>query len=178
MDHYRRGGAGILPGGRPVAGLVLALALLAGCAETAAPATDAAATPPAPGGARAGFAVTVVVPTALPGCAPAPTPVARPADFPAHFPLPAGAVITRVERRAQGPILYVLAPGDSVAMAIFLDGALRAARYKQGQGEAERGEAESTFGGEGYQGRWLARNVANCPGAVMLTVFAAVIPPP
>ncbi len=157
----------------------LALAMLAACAETAVPSTvGAPLITPAAGSTGAGFPGTVVMPTALPACAPPPAPVARPADFPAHFPLPPGAGITRVARRPQGPILYVLAPGDYYAMAVFLDGALRAAHYKQGQGESERTEAESTFGGEGYQGRWLARNVANCPGAVTLTVFAAPIPPP
>ena len=56
---------------------------------------------------------------------------------------------------------------DTVA---FLQSKLPVAGYKPLEGDAEMDEAESTFSGHGYRGKWRINGILNCPGAVSLGV--------
>jgi hypothetical protein len=54
--------------------------------------------------------------------------------------------------------------------AAFFQSKLPAAGYKLLEGDAEMDEAESTFAGRGFQGKWKINGILNCPGAVRLTL--------
>jgi hypothetical protein len=52
----------------------------------------------------------------------------------------------------------------------FFQRKLPSAGYKLLEGDAEMDEAESTFSGQGFQGKWKVNGILNCPGAVTLTI--------
>jgi hypothetical protein len=52
----------------------------------------------------------------------------------------------------------------------FFQSKLPAAGYQLLKGDAEMDEAESTFSGNGFQGKWKVNGILNCPGAVTLTI--------
>jgi hypothetical protein len=110
----------------------------------------------------------------LPECAGVASRIERPAELPASFPLPPGTVMTSQERRSGGRlIVHTLAPSDAKAVARFFERELPAAGFRLTGGESEPGEAEANYEGSGYVGRWVARDVTGCPGAVSLDVLVA-----
>lgn len=116
------------------------------------------------------------VPAAMPSCANTGKPVALPSDFPASFPLPPGTLVTSAQQRSGGGVIGAVVPSDAHTVAVFLDRALPASGFKNGVGESEPGDAESTYAGQGYQGRWRARDLRSCPGTVSLAIFASPLP--
>lgn len=54
---------------------------------------------------------------------------------------------------------------------------LTAAGFRLGRGEAERGEAESRFGGNGIIGFFRLRNMRDCPGALQLAITVSEYKP-
>jgi hypothetical protein len=140
----------------------LLVACVAGCAT---PSARSAAESPA-------AASTASVPGALPGCAGATTVIERPTDFPARLPLPPGTVIASEERRSGGRIiLHTFVPSGIRDVALFFDKELPASGYRQSGGESEEGEAEANFEDASLKGRWRARSIDQCPGAVSLDVL-------
>ena len=107
----------------------------------------------------------------LPPCAKAGQAITLPAEFPPGFPLPPGTVITSSQRSDRGDIviggLIPLAFKDAVA---FFQAKLPAAGYQLLEGDAEMDEAESTFLGQGFRGKWKINGILNCPGAVTLAI--------
>lgn len=109
--------------------------------------------------------------TSLPPCAGAGSPVELPPDFPSSFPLPPGTVITSSQRTESGAITVSgFAPMQFKDTVAFFQSKLPAADYKPLEGDAEMDEAESTFSGHGYNGKWKVNGIPNCPGAVTLGV--------
>jgi hypothetical protein len=53
---------------------------------------------------------------------------------------------------------------------VFFQSKLPAAGYQLLRGDAEMDEAESTFSGQGFQGKWKVQGILNCSGAVALTI--------
>jgi hypothetical protein len=107
----------------------------------------------------------------LPPCAGAGSPVALPPEFPSSFPLPPGTVITSNQRTERGAITVSgFAPMQFKDAVIFFQSKLPTAGYKPLEGDAEMDEAESTFSGHGYNGKWKVNGILNCPGAVTLGV--------
>jgi hypothetical protein len=110
----------------------------------------------------------------LPECAGATSRIERPADFPAAFPLPPGTVVTSEERRSGGRlILHTFAPSDARSVARFFERELPPAGFRITGGESEPGEAEANYEGSGFVGRWRARDVSDCPGAVSVDLLVA-----
>ena len=111
-------------------------------------------------------------PADLPPCARAAGPaVSLPPEFPASFPLPPGTVITKSSAAgAAGVRVEGLVPLGLRDAANFFAKGLPAAGYKLGRGETEAGDAESRFEGNGYAGYLQMRVIADCPGAVTLTL--------
>lgn len=141
---------------------VLLVACVTGCAT---PSSRSAAESPA-------AASTTAAPGALPGCAGVTTTIERPADFPARLPLPPGTVIASEERRSGGRIiLHTFVPSDIRAVAVFFERELPAAGYRQSGGESESDEAEANFEDASLKGRWRARSIDQCPGAISLDVL-------
>lgn len=54
--------------------------------------------------------------------------------------------------------------------AAFFQSKLPAAGYEILEGDAEMDEAEATFAGRGFRGKWKINGILNCPEAVRLTL--------
>jgi hypothetical protein len=131
---------------------------------TAAPASAAHAT-----AAPASAAQTADVPA----CAKVDKTIPLPNEFPAVFPLPPGTVITSREDRSGGRIILntVVPALDVKGVALFLEQELPKAGFTTIGGESEPGEAESSYEGNGYKGRWVANSIQDCPEAIRLIVL-------
>jgi hypothetical protein len=117
---------------------------------------------------------TAATPTAksgLPSCAKAGAAVERPSELADDLPLPPGTVITSSEgSTATQLVIGGVIPRDIRGAATFFADELPAAGYPLGEGDSEPDEAESTFSGKGYQGKWKVNGILNCPEAVTLTL--------
>jgi hypothetical protein len=113
---------------------------------------------------------------ALPPCANVSTVISRPPEFPNDFPLPDKTVITASQYSLGGSLTISAAvPMTFKEAATFFQNKLPAAGYKLLEGDAEMDEAEATFAGNGYQGKWKVNGILNCPRAVRLTIAIAKI---
>lgn len=113
---------------------------------------------------------------ALPACANVSTVISRPPEFPKDFPLPDNTVITSSQYSQGGSVTIIAAvPMSFKEAAAFFQQKLPAAGYKLLEGDAEMDEAESTFAGNGFQGKWKINGILNCPKAVRLTIAVAKI---
>jgi hypothetical protein len=115
------------------------------------------------------------LPEALPsGCAVTASPIAVPASFPADVPLPPGAVPVAYEQRSGNrQIVTTLVPEKFRPTLAFLQDAYPKAGFTLTGGEVEDSDAESTFTGNGRQGRWTARVAPGCPAQTLTTVLVA-----
>lgn len=142
----------------PLRSAVLLLLVLAGCASQQPHVTAASGAPANPG--------------ELPPCVGATASLERPADFPAGFPLPPGTVLASQERRSGGRlILHAFTPWDTQSVARFFAGELPRTGYRITDDESETGEAEARFESPRVLGRYVARDVGGCPGAVSLDLL-------
>jgi hypothetical protein len=108
----------------------------------------------------------------LPPCANAGSAVSIPSEFPNTFPLPPGTIITSSSISEAGGIrLEGFIPMELKATVSFFVKALPSAGYRLGEGEAEPGEAESRFSGNGCGGRFKLRSLRDCPGVVALKIM-------
>jgi hypothetical protein len=176
---------------RRISGLALIttllLTLLAACGDSAAtpvaPAnskesetsTTNPTTPPtitATSAANSGSSLAVANRGGCPSPA-ALTSIGIPAQFPKNFPLPPGTVITNQQDRGQNRfVIDTVAPLGLKAVATFFDQELPKAGFNLTSKDAEEGEAEGEYKGNGVSGRWLARGSDACPNVVVLTVLA------
>ena len=109
--------------------------------------------------------------TGLPPCANAGPAVSVPSEFPNSFPLPPGTVITSSQRSQTGVIVVGgFIPMEFKKIVAFFQRELPAAGYQLLEGDAEMDEAESTFSGRGFRGKWKVNGILNCQGAVTLTI--------
>ena len=113
----------------------------------------------------------------LPPCAQAKPPIPVPPEFPKSFPLPPGTVFTASQQvEPEGLLVDALSPMEFKQAARFFGKNLFASGFRLGEGEeeaeaeAEAGEVEARFAGNGVTGSLTVRTIADCPGAVQLTV--------
>jgi hypothetical protein len=107
----------------------------------------------------------------LPGCANAGAPLPLPPTFPQALPLPPGTVITYHQDLGAGQVLVGgVVPSDLRTVVAFFARALPAAGFELGEGDAEPDEAEASYTGNGYHGKWKVHGILNCPDAVTLTI--------
>ena len=106
----------------------------------------------------------------LPACAQAGPPVRLPPEFPKSFPLPPGTVITAGRHAGPTIVLEGFIPMELKEATRFFVQKLPDAGFRLGRGEAERGEAESRFGGNGVAGFFKVRSIEGCPGALQFTI--------
>ena len=147
---------------RPAAlGVALAAAVLTGCGGESEP-EAAAEEQLAAGGA----------PT--PVCVEEARGAEVPDSFPADFPLPDGAVVYGAEHRDQGrTIVYAVVDRGVKDVLAQLQESVPAAGFELTEGEVEERDAESSWTGNGWTGRWAIREVAGCPDQTSVTVLSA-----
>ena len=110
-------------------------------------------------------------PPPLPTCAGKGRPVERPAELPDDLPLPPGTVLRAAQRPFPGQLIVRgVAPAGIDAAASFFEDELPDAGYRLGRGDAEAGERESLFTGDGLRGGWRVNRIPDCDGAVTVTV--------
>ena len=63
-----------------------------------------------------------------------------------------------------------VSPGSLETTRSFYEDSLGEAGYQQGAGEAEPGETEALFTGQGVRGGWRANTIPRCDGAIRLTL--------
>ncbi len=92
--------------------------------------------------------------------------------MPEDFPLPAGTRLTTVRRPFPGQLVIdgFVNLGLDAAKDFFVD-RLPAAGYQLGRGDAEPGEAEALFTGNGLRGGWRVREIPNCRALTVSLVF-------
>jgi hypothetical protein len=111
-----------------------------------------------------------LVPTVA-ACAKVGASVSRPEGLPTDFPLPPGTVITSSATPYPGQALIVgVVPAELGDAASFFGTALPEAGYEVGRGDAEQGESEAPFTGNGVRGKWKVNGIEDCPSAVTLTL--------
>jgi hypothetical protein len=92
-------------------------------------------------------------------------------ELSADFPLPRGTAITSTATPYPGQLLVgAVIPAELADAAGFFGDELPAAGYEVGRGDAEQGESEAPFTGHGVRGKWKVNSMADCPGAVRLTL--------
>jgi hypothetical protein len=97
-----------------------------------------------------------------------------PAAFPADFPLPDGSVVYATEERSGGrTIVYAVVDTDEKDVLKAMQTDVPSAGFDLTEGEVEERDAESSWKGNGYTGRWAIREVAGCAEQTSVTVLSA-----
>ena len=112
-------------------------------------------------------------------CKPVSRPRARPTGLPAVFPLPRGTVITdvtipKVVGGASALYLWGHVPMSLSAAASFLARELQRTGFALTTADAEPGEAEARFRGNGRRGGWKVNQILGCPGRALLLIGVAL----
>jgi hypothetical protein len=141
--------------------------ILGGCGDQI---KHASSVPPVPTGVLS--TATPEARATLPDCALDNPAVPMPEGFPV-FPMPDGSRITesRTQSNARVTISGVI-PGTVDDIAAFWERELRAAGYEPSLSDAEPGEAEGLFIGNGYRVRWILRSLSDCDGAAFVQAIA------
>ena len=109
-------------------------------------------------------------PPKVPACAGSAPAIARPGELRDDFPLPRGTVLRSKEQPFPGQtILRGVAPAGLDEAASFFETELPDAGYQLGRRDAEAGERESLFTGNGIRGGWRVRSIPDCD-AVQVTL--------
>jgi hypothetical protein len=111
--------------------------------------------------------------TTAPECAHVGQVVDRPASVPVNL-LPPGTTLTsRMTLPENRTLVTGVVPFDFRTAVQFFVTKLPDAGYRLGTGDAEQGEAEALFTGEGISGKWKVNGIPNCPDAVTLALLVS-----
>jgi hypothetical protein len=95
-----------------------------------------------------------------------------PEDYPASFPLPAGTIVFNVEDRGADGVIatgVTATPFDDVLGAM---NAAKKAGFRVTSGETEADDAEASWVGGGFTGRWAIKKSATCPGETVVQLLS------
>jgi hypothetical protein len=107
----------------------------------------------------------------LPACAGTGRAIERPGELPDDLPLPPGTVLRSEQRPFPGQLIVRgVVPAGIDAAASFFEDELPDAGYELGRGDAEPGEREALFSGDGVRGGWRVNGIPECEEAVSLTL--------
>lgn len=110
----------------------------------------------------------------LPACAHAGKAIAMPSGFPADFPFPDGSAITSAKKALKVTVVKGVIPITSFKdTASFFTREVRNAGFKVLYSEADPPrDAEGSYRGHGYAGRWTLEHLPACSEAVAFAAFA------
>jgi hypothetical protein len=133
-------------------------------------------------GCAAGFQATPA-PTAIPSPTPRPAPslppcatpslapvAPLPTGFPTTVPMPPGTYITGARSSANQVVVDAIVPGSLAQAAAFMTAELPKAGWTITGSDAEMDEAEASFSGAGFTGRFRLHSMTGCNDAVTFTV--------
>lgn len=95
-----------------------------------------------------------------------------PDGYPEDFPMPPGTVVYDVEDRGQDGVIatgVTATPFDDVLQAM---NNARQAGYAVTSGETEENDAEASWTGNGYVGRWAIKKSATCPHQTVIQLLS------
>lgn len=99
--------------------------------------------------------------------------VALPDGFPRGFPFPGRTVVYDVEDRGDaGTIATGVTDLPFKQVLAGLNGPAQEAGFKVTSGETEEHDAEASWEGNGYRGRWAIRESSSCEGETVVQVLA------
>jgi hypothetical protein len=95
-----------------------------------------------------------------------------PDGFAADFPLPRGTVLFHVEDRGADGVIAtgVTATGFDDVLAAM--NAAQERGFRVTSGETEEDDAEASWTGNGFVGRWAIKKSASCPGETIVQVLS------
>jgi hypothetical protein len=109
--------------------------------------------------------------TCLADASPAATPY--PDGAPTSWPWPPSTVVYNAEDRgADGIILTATTSTPFARVLAFLNGPVSTAGHAVTSGETEEHDAEATWSGNGFHGRWAIRESSACPGETVIQVLS------
>jgi hypothetical protein len=104
----------------------------------------------------------------IPECAKTFPEVDPPRRLPKEFPLPPGFVFTLARYDDPGRFsLSGVVRGSLDSVAGFFEEELPERGYTIGRGDAEPGEKEAPFTGNGYRGAWRVNMIQDCPAVTV-----------
>jgi hypothetical protein len=110
--------------------------------------------------------------TCLARATPGPTPY--PAGFPVDWRFPANSVVFNAEDRgSDGTIVSAITSTPFSDVLAFLNGPVADSGYAVTDGETEEHDAEASWTGNGFHGRWAIRESATCPGETVVQVLSS-----
>jgi hypothetical protein len=95
-----------------------------------------------------------------------------PAGFPRGYPLPQGTVVFRVEDRGAGGVIATGVTATPFEDVLHAMNAASKAGFAVTSGETEEGDAEASWTGNGFTGRWAIRRSATCPGETVVQLLS------
>jgi hypothetical protein len=96
-----------------------------------------------------------------------------PDGYPNDFPMPPGTVVFHVEDRgAEGVVATGVTDTPFRDVLDALNGPAQRAGFKVSNGETEDHDAEATWTGNGYTGRWAIRESATCRGQTVIQLLS------
>ncbi len=102
---------------------------------------------------------------------PAPTPYGE--GFPDAWPFPPRTTVYHTEDRgADGFIVTAITSTPFRRVLAFMNGQVASAGFPVGKGETEAHDAEASWAGGGYRGRWAIRASGTCPGETVIQVLS------
>lgn len=95
-----------------------------------------------------------------------------PDGYPQDFPMPTGTVVYHVEDRGQDGVIatgVTATPFDAVLDAM---NDAEQAGFTVTTGETEENDAEASWTGNGYLGRWAIKRSARCPDQTVIQLLS------
>jgi hypothetical protein len=98
-----------------------------------------------------------------------------PDGYPADFPMPPQTVVYDAEDRGEeGVVVTGVTDLPFTDVLDALNGPAQDAGYEISDGETEEHDAEASWAGNGYRGRWAIRESAGCPGETVIQVLSTL----
>jgi hypothetical protein len=109
-------------------------------------------------------------------CAAADKPVELPAEFPRNIPVLPGTLFTSSKQVGTSLQVQGMVPMELIEAIRFFLQKFPAAGFQLGRGEAEQGEADAPFRGNGVMGGFKLRTAHDCPGWLELVISVRPMP--
>jgi hypothetical protein len=108
-------------------------------------------------------------------CRAAASPAATPygEGFPDGWPFPPRTTVFHAEDRgADGIIVTAISSTPFPKVLDFMNGDVTDAGFGVDKGETEEHDAEASWSGNGYRGRWALKESGSCPGETLIQVLS------
>ena len=95
-----------------------------------------------------------------------------PDGYPRDFPLPDGTVVFHIEDRGRDGVVATGVTGTPFDEVLASLNAAARSGFEVTTGETEEDDAEASWTGQGYTGRWAIKKSASCPGETVVQLLS------